>query len=320
MAKKMNDENNVDKALLEHIKQEEFKNKPQLEEESNILYDKDSDLSNDRTTDLQFMSFDVKQLPCGIFYPDGTKLRVRAAQVREIQAYSIVDENNFADITEKMNDMLQSCVRLEFPDGSMRTFLDLKNQDRIYIILLIRDLTFKQKNKLVVTTNCDCGREVSIEISNKNMEFNEIDEILNKNFNTATKTFVFQLKNGDEFELCPPNIGIEKAFVEYITKENNEGRPPKGNTLSFLKIVPFMLPNRNNITYDGIKSKLRDFSTMSMTSFFFLNDIVDKMKYGIKGLKSRCECGQEVHTDMQFPNGIANIFNVHDAFTRYLKN
>src|SRR5574344_196993 len=84
MAKKMNDENNVDKALLEHIKQEEFKNKPQLEEESNILYDKDSDLSNDRTTDLQFMSFDVKQLPCGIFYPDGTKLRVRAAQVREI--------------------------------------------------------------------------------------------------------------------------------------------------------------------------------------------------------------------------------------------
>ena len=39
-----------------------------------------------RTTDLQYFHFDVKDLPCGKFYPSGTVLMIRAAQVKEIQA------------------------------------------------------------------------------------------------------------------------------------------------------------------------------------------------------------------------------------------
>ncbi len=65
-------------------------------------------VDNTRATDLQFFNMDVRELPCGEFYPTGTLFMVRPAQVREIQAYSMVDDNNFYDIIEKMNDMLQA--------------------------------------------------------------------------------------------------------------------------------------------------------------------------------------------------------------------
>ena len=82
-----------------------------------------------RVNDLQYFNFSVDQLPCGLFYPKGTLVMVRPAQVREIQAYSMVDDNNFYDIVEKMNGMLQSCIRVKYPDGKVGSYLEIKDQD-----------------------------------------------------------------------------------------------------------------------------------------------------------------------------------------------
>jgi hypothetical protein len=50
-----------------------------------------------------------------------------------------------------------------------------------------------------------------------------------------------------------------------------------------------------------------------------LNAAVGKMTFGIKELKKDCQCGEEVHTDMQFPNGASGIFVIHDAFEAFIK-
>jgi hypothetical protein len=270
-----------------------------------------------RVTDLQFFNFDVKELPCGKFYPTGTLLMVRPAQVREIQAYSMVDDNNFYDIVEKMNDMIQSCVRVKYTDGRVTSFIDIKDQDRLYLVFLIRELTFQQGSALAVNTKCSCGDESQIELTRSNFCFHEFDEKLNKFFDHSSRSFRFRTTNNKEFVLTPPNIGLQKAFTDYIVKENNEKRPPN---LAFLKIIPFMLEGRSSITYDGIKSKLKDFEEMDDISFQFLNAAVGKMTFGIKELKKKCKsCGEEVHAEMQFPNGSSGIFVIHDAFEAYIK-
>lgn len=270
-----------------------------------------------RVNDLQYFSFDIRELPCGKFYPTGTLFMVRPAQVREIQAYSMVDDNNFYDIVEKMNGMLQSCVRIKYPDGKMGSFLEVKDQDRLFLIFLIRELTFQQGNELSVKTICPTDNtEIQIELKRQNFVFHEIDEKLVKFFNPATSSYKFRLKNGKEYEVTPPNIGLQKAFTDYIIKENNEKRQPN---LAFLKIIPFMLPGRSSITYDGIKAKLKEFEEMDDISFQFLNSAISKMTFGIKELKKICPCGEEVHTDMQFPNGASGIFVIHNAFEAYIK-
>lgn len=269
-----------------------------------------------RVTDLQFFNFDIRELPCGQFYPTGTLFLIRPAQVREIQAYSMVDENNFYDIVEKMNDMLQACVRIKYPDGKMGSYLEIKDQDRIFLIFLIRELTFQQGNSLAVNKICTCGNDLKIELQRKNFSLYEEDPKLSRYFNNSSRTYNFKTVNGKYYELMPPNIGLQKAFSDYIIKENQEKKSPN---LSFLKIIPFLLAGRTSITYDGIKSKLKEFEDLDDISFQFLNAAVNKMNFGIKELKSKCECGEEVHTEMQFPDGAAGIFIISDAFDAYLE-
>ena len=273
-------------------------------------------VDNTRTTDLQFFNFDIKELPCGEFYPSGTVFMVRPAQVREIQSYSMVDDNNFYDIVEKMNDILQSCVRVKYSDGKIGSYIEVKDQDRLFLVFLIRELTFQQGNSLTVNSKCSCGEDVQMELKRDNFSFHKIDEKLERYFSASTRTYHFSTINGREFELTPPNIGLQKSFTDYILKESNEKRTPN---LSFLKIIPFMLAGRTSITYEGIKAKLKEFEEIDDISFQFLNAAVGKMTFGIKELKKKCSCGEEVHTDMQFPNGASSIFVIHDAFEAYIK-
>lgn len=283
---------------------------------SDIPFVEQPKIDNTRTTDLQYFNFDIKELPCGDFYPAGTVFMVRPAQVKEIQAYSMVDDNNFYDIVEKMNDILQSCVRIKYSDGKMGSYLEVKDQDRLFLIFLVRELTFQQGNSLTVTTRCGCGTDIQLELKRDNFDFHKIDEKLDRYFSNSTRSYHFSTVNGKEFELTPPNIGLQKAFTDYILKENNEKRTPN---LAFLKIIPFMLSGRTSITYEGIKSKLKEFEEIDDISFQFLNAAVGKMTFGIKELKKVCSCGEEVHTEMQFPNGASGIFVIHDAFEAYIK-
>ncbi len=303
--------------LKKHIEELESTDNKKANVNQNIFDMMTQPSTNTRTTDLQFLTFDIRELPCGKFYTQGTTLLVRAAQVREIQSYAMVDDTNFYDIVEKMNDMLQACVRIKYPDGKMGTYLDLKDQDRLYLIFLIRELTFQQGNSLEVPVKCSCGSENKIELSRKNFRFHELDEKLEKYYDKGKSSFIFKTVNNKEFEITPPNIGLEKAFAEYIVRESNEKRTPN---LSFLKIIPFMLSGRTNITYEGIKLKLKEFEEMDDISFQFLNAAVGKMTFGIKDMAKKCDsCGVEVRTEMTFPNGASGIFVMDGAFEAFIQ-
>lgn len=273
-------------------------------------------VESNRTSELQYLSFDVKDFPCGKFYPAGTMFMIRAAQVIEIQSYSMVDDNNFYDVIEKMNDMLQACVRVKYSDGRVGSYLEVKDQDRIYLIFLIRELTFQNGNSLCVNVKCSCGLENSIELKRQNFRFHQTSPVIDKFFSPSSNSFNFETKHGKSFELTPPNIGLQKAFTDYIIKENNNKVTPN---LAFLKIIPFTLNGRTNITYDGIQAKLKDFQSIDDISFQFLNAAVGKMTFGIEKLAKKCECGEEVTADMEFPNGASGIFVVRDAFEAYIK-
>jgi hypothetical protein len=156
-----------------------------------------------------------------------------------------------------------------------------------------------------------------MELIRKNFRFHEFDEKLMKYYDKSTGSFTFKTKSGDTWEVTPPNIGIQKAFTDYIIKENSEKKTPN---LAFLKIIPFLLNGQNTISYEDIKKKLVEFEKMDDMNFQFLNAAISKMTFGIKELSKKCEsCGLEIRTDMQFPNGASGIFVIHDAFESFIE-
>lgn len=283
----------------------------QLETESDTVK-----IETNRTNSLQFFTFDIQELPCGFFYPAGCTLQIRAAQVKEIQAYSMVDDNNPYDIIEKMNDVLSNCVRIKYTNGQVGSYMDLKDADRFYLIFLIRELTFQRGTVLTSTAKCSCGLDVTIELVRQNFIPYDVDEDLVQYFDRQTQSFKFTLTNGKVYHLSAPSIGVRKAFTDYIVKENLEKRRPD---LSFIKIIPYTIFNKSTISQEELMSKLEEFQNMDDVSFQFLNAAVEKMSFGIEKLHKVCQCGLEIHTDMIFPHRSSTIFVIHDAFDKFIK-
>ena len=274
------------------------------------------DSNNQKVGDLKFFSFDVKHFPCGIFYPKGTTIQIRPADVKEIQAYSMVDDSNYYDMIEKMNNMISSCVRIKYVDGRVASYLDIKDGDRFFIIFLIRELTFQNSNSLAVKAKCTCGQEVDIEYKKENFRFHQLEERQKKYFDYINGYFKYNLINGKTYELAPPTFGLQKSFTQYLVS-----LPDKDLVnLSFLKIVPFLLVNKTSITNEGISKKLEEYEKIDDESFQFLNNVVSKLNFGIEKLSKICSCGLEVHSQFMFPNGPSGLFIVQDAFDKYIRD
>lgn len=282
-----------------------------------------SSTSSDPTT-MDYINVDISQLPLGKFYPENTEIKIRAAKVHEVQRYSVVDDKNFLDVTEKMNQMLASCVKFKLPNGKMGSYKYLKDGDRLFLIFMIRELTFISGNSLAKDVTCEsCKHEFSVPFrvttnaSEKRSIYNhDAPEELEKFFDNHLKCYKFNI-NGADYKLAPPTIGIQETFYDNIKTNVQTNKDPN---VSFLKIIPFMLWDRTTITDDGIKAKEDEYKRLDMTTFQLLNQIVDKMIFGPKELKYECnECGMEVHTDMSFPDGASSIFVISNPFDELIK-
>ena len=90
-----------------------------------------------------YIEFDTANLPSGgNFYRSDMKIHIRPARVGEIRDFSTMDEQNIKDVDDKLNNMLMMCIKINFGKGA-GSYKDLMEEDRIYLLLALRELTFK---------------------------------------------------------------------------------------------------------------------------------------------------------------------------------
>ena len=314
---KENEKKNQD--FLESLLEGDKPTKTQPKE--NTLFEVDNDTY--APPSLEYSLIDINVLPSARFYKQGTKISIRPAKVTEIQSYSVVDDKNFVDITEKMNELLSRNILFTHSDGKKGTYRDLKDADRMFIIFMIREMTFAGGHTITKEVQCNkCDTEFSIPFratagqgGPATFELLTADQSIERFWNNEERCYELVHK-GVAWRLGAPTIGIQEDFYDEIKREvNNEKKP----NITFMKIVPFLLYDRSYITEDGIKAKLKEFTNMNdLVLFQGLNAIVNGMTFGIKGLVMDCkECGTEVHTEVTFPSGASTIFeipNILDSF------
>ena len=257
----------------------------------------------------------LKELPCAKFYPNGTHIYIRSATTKEIQAYSIVDNTNRYDITQKMNAMLEKNVLIKNHLGQEFNYKHLYDLDRLIIIILISRLTRKDKKVLTKDVKCSCGLDLTIEYTPQHFKYNTEDEEILEFFDPVTKTYKLPFITEDIY-LCPPKIGIQIDIYNYMldkSLKNNELNVP------LMKIVPYVFDWSEEIDIEKMKEIEFDFETMDDDKFQFLNDAVSKITLGVSELVKKCSCGKEVHTDFSFPGGASSIFIVPNAFRKFIR-
>lgn len=256
----------------------------------------------------------------GIFYGKESKFLIRAASVNEIKQFSTMNEEDPYSVDDALNQILKSC--LVYRDSNMmKSYKDLKEEDRIYVILAIRELTFvKGENALTVKTICnECGTENQINITKDSFDSNEPDQKLMRYYNEDLRLFEVKTKSSGIIKIQAPSVGIMMEVTKYMQKTQMEG---KKLDKAFIKTLPYMVSDWRGLNDKTISNLQMDFMSWNATQFQTVNALIEMCKVGVKeNITSVCEnikCQAEVIAPISFPNGIKSIFIISDINSELL--
>ena len=265
---------------------------------------------------MGWVNIPVSQFPSGgLFYPDDIKVQIRAATVKEIRQFSIVSDDDPFSIDEGMNHIMTSCVNVNIK-GKISNWKDVLEEDRIHVVLAVRELTFKEgENKMEIPYECEeCGHEGKMDFTNDNLQPASVKDEIMKYFDHDTKTFKVRTKSSGTLELKPPTIGVMRVITEWIKENTQTAGQRKRIDQGFVKCLPFICHDWRGFKKEKIKDIQVDFMGWDSTKYSTFFHIVDMIKVGVDAnCHSACtSCGAEVHAPIMFPGGVKSLFVVSD--------
>lgn len=261
----------------------------------------------------------------GLFYPEGTKIAIRPADVKEIRHFSSIDEEDLLDLNEKLNFIISKCSTMHFPNEGVVSFMDLKQEDRFFLIMAIRDLTFVQgENRIVITPKTDCKDKAScplnsgVELRTGVLSSYDLDPQLMNYYSSESRNFVFPVKKlGKQITMSVPSIGVSKAIDSFVNDCKIKGIPVEE---SFVQIAPFLFEEWRELDNRKILIKMRESDEWSKEEFSLYFELSNRIKIGTDlDIRIGCpKCGAEVAAPITFPRGFKSLFLISDIFTELL--
>jgi hypothetical protein len=250
----------------------------------------------------------IKDLPTkGLFYPEGTEVSIRAASAGEIRHWSTLQEDDPYSLDDMLNYVLERCV--SFKSGPTSSWRDIKEIDRFYILLAIREYTFvKGENQLQVKV--DEGKNVNV--TKEMVDFIQIDDRLMKYYDPEKRCFLLKFKSGGTIEVTIPNVGVTNFLKGYISRKQSSGQ---GFDTDFITFAPFVIKDwrgLNDSVYekmvmDSYNWTMQEVSVLAHIKDIFVETVDPVIKYTDEG-------GAERVAPLNFRGGIKSLFLVSDPF------
>jgi len=260
---------------------------------------------------LGFHDIPTVELPsAGMFYPSDTEVSIRSAKVLEIRHFSTVDEQSILDVDSKLNSILESCTRVK-SGKKMMSYKDLCEEDRFYVILSIRDLTFPEPESALTLDHKDKkGVSHSIAVEKKYFQYFSIPKELDKYYNKAEKTFLIQTKSFGTITMRPPSVGIMQQMTGYIKERQEEGVEIDQ---SVLQIMPYLISEWRGFNKKRIFDFEMEMNGWSNKKYSLIYKLAEKMKIGVQpNMLVTLDGGEDVEVPINFRDGIKSLFIVQD--------
>lgn len=266
---------------------------------------------HNRSNGAGFVPINIEDLPTkGLFYPVGTKIFAKAASLGEIKNWSLIDETDLSAVDAGINSIIESCVNIVFPNdyGTYGTWRDLKEVDRLYIVLAVHDFTFPQGagNDIKIVIN-----ETEDVIVNKDkIEFVKFSDKLMKYYNPDKLCFSFPAKSkcfkDGFFHVYIPSVGVTKWVKEYM---QSKIRTQQGFDQSFITVAPLLIASHKGLNTDTYYDLID--STAEWSAYEWA--LVSKVKANIESsitpkIHYKDEGGVEKEAPLHFRGGVKAIF------------
>ena len=249
----------------------------------------------------------------GLFYQEGFRIFIRSANTDEVKHWASIDFDDPLSVEDALNYILTKCCEIKLSEKTFGSFKDVCLEDRLQIILSIRDLTYSQDgNKLIVSTPCPSGddkcEDVKIPLNSRTIKINEVDQTLMSRYDLEKRAFVLKTKTLGEFILKSPTVEASmvstKILKDYRIKNKKLDK-------SFLSILPYIVSK--NPTDRQIEILQLESMRWTPEKWSFYINSIEKMRFVTVENRTilvtgKCEkCGSEVTAPMTFPDGLKSI-------------
>jgi len=260
---------------------------------------------------LGWMVLDQEELPSkGKFYPHETVIKIRSARAAEIRHFSTMDENNYIDMEEKLNHIVEMCTQITAGDKRL-SYKDVLEEDRIVLLLSIRDLTFPEpENKLILKGKTEHTKQtVDIELASRYLVATQVPNEIEAYYSSKERTYVIKTRSAGEVRMRPPSIGVMQEITKYL-KDRQEKEVEFDK--AFIQVLPYITPDWRQLNLPKIFSLEVDYKAWDQNKFMVIYRLAEKMKIGVETTLEMEFDGEIAKAPLDFPGGIKSLFIISD--------
>ena len=263
---------------------------------------------------IGYLNVPLDTLPSqGRYYPENTRISIRAARVGEIREFSTIDENDPKDVTDKMTYIISQCCKIYYGNVPGH-YKDIIVADRIVLIFKIRELTFvdgQSSMKIPVPSGAcstvGCKPQDNITFNSMMFKFMQPNEELEKYYDPVNRCYNIHTKSFGMITLHIPTIGVWTAVSDYVRDELQNNRKIEGTVA---EMIQFLIKDWRGLGEKAIFAKISEVSGWDTKKFNLVYRLIEKINVGIEfEITDTCEnCGGEIKVPISFPDGYKSIF------------
>jgi hypothetical protein len=203
---------------------------------------------------------------------------------------------------------LERCVGFKTPTG-FSSWKDIKEIDRFYIILAVREYTFvKGENHLQVKVS----EKNTLNVTKDMIDFMNFDERLMKYYDAQKRCFVLKFKSGNVIEVSIPSVGVTNFLKNYIQRKQKNGL---NFDIDFISFAPFVCKDWRGLTDAGYEQIVLNSNNWSISEISVLTHLKDLFVETVSPVvKYVDEGGMERKAPLNFLGGVKSVFLISDPF------
>lgn len=264
-----------------------------------------------------------------IFYPSDWSFYIRPATVEAIRNWSMIDDQNGNSIDEVFNEVLKTCIQIKDSTDRPIPWHNICSWDRFFFLLLIREYTFQDgESNISYYEDCpECETPVEFNLTSDALMYDMPDEEVISYYDQTSRTWAIDPSEyeveGDPITLYVPTLEKDANIKAWMIRKLQENRNAKIDPV-FVRFVSWMTPKiskDDEISKRQMKQLKTAFDSLSIDQFEFMDEVLKNIIVTPKTkLLSKCpSCGEEVTSDIRFPDGVSGLFHVQSKRRKFGK-